>query len=59
MKVQDVKEIAHKIGVKAGKKNKTDLIKAIQEAEGNHACFATAVVTTCGQMNCLWRVDCK
>jgi hypothetical protein len=59
MKIQDVKEIAKKQGVNAGKMNKTDLIRAIQKAEGNHACFDTASVQTCGQMNCLWRADCK
>jgi len=34
-------------------------IRAIQTAEGSNACFATSSVQTCGQMNCLWRLDCK
>jgi len=59
MKVQDVKEIATKKGVNAGKMNKQDLIRAIQIAEGSNACFATSSVQTCGQMNCLWRPDCE
>jgi hypothetical protein len=59
MKIQDIKDIAKKKGVNAGKMNKTDLIRAIQKAEGNNACFATPSVQTCGQMNCLWRADCK
>ena len=59
MKIQDIKDIAKKKGVNAGKMNKTDLIRAIQKAEGNDACFATASVQTCGQMSCLWRGDCK
>jgi len=59
MKVQDIKDIAKKKGVSAGKMNKTDIIRAIQTAEENNACFATSSVQTCGQMNCLWRADCK
>ena len=59
MKIQDIKDIAKKKGVNAGKMNKTDLTRAIQKAEGNNACFATSSVQTCGQVNCLWRTDCK
>jgi len=59
MKIQDIKDIAKKQGVHVGKMNKTDLIRAIQTAEENNACFATSSVQTCGQMNCLWRADCK
>ena len=59
MKVQDIKDIAKKRGVNAGKMNKTELIRAIQTAEENNACFATPSAQTCGQMNCLWRADCK
>lgn len=59
MKIQDIKDIAKKKGVNAGKMNKTDLIRAIQKAEGHNACFATSSVQTCGQINCLWRADCK
>ncbi len=59
MKVQDITKIAMKSGVKAGKMSKTQLIRAIQKAEGNNECFATSQVQTCGQMNCLWRDDCK
>ena len=59
MKVQDIKDIAKQKDVNARKMNKTDLIRAIQIAEGSNACFATSSVQTCGQMNCLWRADCK
>ena len=59
MKIQDIKAIAKKINVNAGKMKKTDLIRAIQAAEGNNACFATSSVQTCGQMTCLWSADCK
>jgi hypothetical protein len=59
MKIQDIKDIAKKKGVNSGNMNKTDLIRAIQKAEKNNACFATFSVQTCGQMNCLWRADCN
>jgi hypothetical protein len=59
MKIQDIKSIAKKKSVTAGTMNKTDLVRAIQKAEGNNACFATSSVQTCGQMNCMWRTDCK
>jgi len=39
--------------------NRTDLIRAIQRAEGNSECFATTYVNECNQINCLWREDCK
>jgi len=59
MKIQDIQKIAKKKGVNPGKMTQTDLIRAIQKAEGNNSCFATSSVQTCGQMNCLWRADCK
>jgi len=58
MKIQDIREIARKHGVKAGKLDKIELTRAIQKAEGNNACFATPSVRECNQMNCLWREDC-
>jgi len=38
--------------------SKTELIRAIQRAEGSFDCFATMHVNDCNQMNCLRRVDC-
>ena len=58
-KLKDVRTIARKMGLDTRNVNQTDLIRAIQRAEGNNACFATASVQTCGQMHCLWRADCK
>jgi hypothetical protein len=59
MNMRDIAKIAVKNGVKAGKMNKTQLIRAIQKAEGNNECFASSQVPMCGQLNCLWREDCK
>jgi hypothetical protein len=58
MKLQEVKNIAKKMGIKAGSMKKTELIRAIQKAEGNVECFGTGRAEECGQMNCLWREDC-
>ena len=36
----------------------TQLIRRIQQARGERACFATAEVKTCRQLECCWREDC-
>lgn len=59
MKLDEIREIARKRGVKAGKKKKADLIRAIQAAEGNPTCFESGTVDQCGQGACLWREDCR
>ncbi|MCM2359069.1 MAG: Rho termination factor N-terminal domain-containing protein [Geobacteraceae bacterium] len=59
MKIEQIKEIAKKRGVKTGKMKKGEIIRAIQEAEGNPACFDTGKADECGEMSCLWREDCK
>jgi len=59
MQMKKIKEIAKKNAISAGKASTTELIRAIQRAEGNSDCFATMHVNDCNQMNCLWRGDCK
>ena len=58
MKLDDIRTIAHEMGIKSGKLNKTQLVRTIQRQEGNYDCFATAAISSCGQMGCLWREDC-
>ncbi len=58
MEKEKIKEIAKRMGIKAGNMNKTKLIRDIQRAEGNSDCFATHSVNECDQLNCLWRQDC-
>lgn len=58
MKLEQVRTIARSQGLSPGKLAKAELIKAIQVAEGNFACFATACDAECDQVNCLWREDC-
>ncbi|MHC1759389.1 MAG: SAP domain-containing protein [Negativicutes bacterium] len=57
MKLLEVKEIAKGMGIRLGKMNKAEIIRAIQAQEDNTPCFET-FVENCGQENCLWRDDC-
>lgn len=59
MKMQRVMEIAAEKEVDVRDLNKTELIRAIQRAEGNAECFATGKIDQCSQLSCLWREDCK
>jgi hypothetical protein len=59
MKLEEVKEIAKKHNIKAGKLKKADLVRAIQLAEQNDPCFETGIASECGQEECLWRTDCN
>jgi len=58
MKLDDIKEIAKQHNIKPGKMKKADLVRAIQQAEGNVACFDTGISEQCDQGKCLWREDC-
>ena len=57
MRVSDIRKRAKALGVKSGKLKKADLIRAVQEAEGNFPCFGTAQ-GYCEQQDCCWRDDC-
>ena len=59
MKNEEIKEIARKMGVKTGKMKKGEVVRAIQETEGNPACFDTGKAAECAQDDCLWRDNCK
>jgi hypothetical protein len=57
MDVAVIRQKAKSLGVKVAKKDNAELIKSIQQAEGNTPCFKTAS-GSCNQLNCLWRMDC-
>ena len=59
MTVKEIRVIAKKMGIQAGKMRKADLVRTIQTAEGNTPCFLTGAAETCGQENCCWRSDCN
>lgn len=58
MKIQKVRAIAKAKGVNSARKSKGEIIRAIQEAEGNFPCFGTARDGYCDQCDCVWREDC-
>ena len=58
MKLDQIREIAKKMNIKAGAKKKRDLVRAIQSAEGNRECFDNSESHSCQQDECLWREDC-
>jgi hypothetical protein len=58
MKMQDIREIARKQGLKPGKLTKVALVQAIQQSELYTPCFGTELVASCGQEQCMWREDC-
>ena len=58
MKLDDIKEIAKQHNIKAGRMKKAELVRTIQEAENNDACFETGMADNCGQESCLWREEC-
>ena len=57
MKMLDIKAKAKDLGIRSGKMKKEDLIRAIQEEEGNFPCFGSAM-EHCSQEDCCWREDC-
>lgn len=58
MKIEEIKEIARQHKIKVTKLTKTELVRAIQMAEGNAICFNSDISGQCGQSSCLWRKDC-
>ncbi|MDU0458438.1 MAG: SAP domain-containing protein [Geobacteraceae bacterium] len=58
MRIDEIKEIARNRGVRTGKVKKSELVRAIQLAEGNRPCFDSDSSGECGQSDCLWRKDC-
>lgn len=58
MKIQELRVIAKARGIKTARRRKGDIIRAIQQAEGNFPCFGTAVDGCCDQGGCAWREDC-
>jgi hypothetical protein len=58
LNLQEIKTIAKARGINARNLKKTDLIRKIQQAEGNSDCYGSEDHSCCDQMNCLWREDC-
>lgn len=58
MKITEIKEIAKQHNLKTGKATKSQLVRSIQEVEGNELCFDSNFSEQCGQHACAWREDC-
>lgn len=58
MNINKVRGIAKKMSIDPGSMNKKDLIRFIQEKEGNTPCFKTDP-PSCDQYDCCWRSDCQ
>ena len=59
MRLNDIRERAKGMGLSdLAKFRKGDLIRTIQHAEGNYACFGSPGRFDCPQLGCCWREDC-
>ena len=56
MKMTEVRKRAKAEGVKANG-SKADVIRRIQQAEGNEQCFGSR--KSCSQIECCWHDDCR
>ena len=57
MTMGEIKDKAKNLGITPGTMKKTELIRAIQSAEHNNACYGTTN-GTCQWTECCWRTDC-
>ncbi len=53
----NIKEKAKNLGINPANMKKTELIHAIQRAEGNNTCYGTTN-GTCQWTECCWMSDC-
>ena len=59
MKFHEIRNMAKGMGIKKYNNMKNiDLIRAIQRAENNIACYGTQRVDSCQEETCAWRNDC-
>lgn len=57
MNMQQIRKKAKAMQIAPGSRDKTTLIRAIQEREGNTPCFRTDIAD-CDQLACCWRSIC-
>jgi len=58
MTIKEIRDKARQLGVKnITRYRKENLIRVIQEVEGNSPCFRG--IHSCGEYGCLWRVECQ
>jgi len=60
MNMQEIRSKASQLGLQGiSRLNKGDLVRAIQQAEGNTSCFGAEWRFECAQTDCCWRGDCQ
>ena len=57
MTIREIRKRAKELGLKPARKNKLELVRAIQAIEGNPQCFRTRS-RHCDETGCLWLEDC-
>ena len=57
MKTKEIRKRAEAFDLKLKSKNKTQMIRAIQEAEGNPQCFRSGL-EHCEHVDCCWLEEC-
>ncbi len=58
MNMQQIRYIASAKGINTSRLSKMELIRALQNREGNPVCFATDAEGKCDRYDCMWRADC-
>ncbi len=58
MTVAEIRKIASGRGITTIPKKKADIVRCIQQDEGNSSCFGSGASGVCGQDGCAWRADC-
>jgi len=57
MNLKEIRKMATELEINCGRKNKAQIVQAIQIKENNFPCYKTAS-EYCDQQECLWREDC-
>ena len=57
MTMPQIREKARELGIKPGKTKKTELIRIIQQAEGNNPCYGRSN-GQCPNIDCCFMSDC-
>jgi len=55
---KELLKMAKKLNIADTGLSKVELIRKVQQSEGNFDCYAKASEGVCDQSECLWREDC-
>ena len=57
--MEEIRAVARERGLRPGQRKKADLVRLIQEQEGNPVCYGSAAgEADCDRTDCMWRTDC-